>query len=103
MLRVYKQTYTVMVNENPTHLEDVLMISMDIFLFLDIHLGKLLREIRLGHYCYCEDVMHIQWMSIRVHGSSRLGELRTGNCVYGVTKPISALQPKLGNKSVTIG
>ena len=46
MLRVFKRTYTVMVNENPTHLEDVLMISIDIFLFLDIRLGELLLEIR---------------------------------------------------------
>ena len=59
MLCVSKQTYTVMVNENPTHLEDVHMISMDIFLFLDIRLAKLLLEIRLGHYCYCENMMHI--------------------------------------------
>ena len=47
--------------------------------------------------------MHIQWVSIRVHGSSRLGELWTGDCMYAMTKPISALQPELGNKSVTIG
>ena len=52
----------MMVNENPTYLEDVLMISMYIFLLLDIRLGKLLLEIRLEHYCYCEDVMHIQWV-----------------------------------------
>ena len=54
----------MMVNENPTHLEDVLMISIYIFLLLNIRLGKLLLEIRLGHYCYCEDVMHIQWVCI---------------------------------------
>ena len=40
----------MMVNENPMHLEDVvLMISMYIFLLLDIRLGKLLLEIQLGH------------------------------------------------------